>query len=241
MGDAIKKERRGLVFQPDRNNTGPLAALHEARHGTLHEPCTVSATLLDEIRQWLADNLLKRGIHKVGEAAIDRANLTVKGDGKENVIKRINQIAIALLGAGDDLEELVQLFFTGRVLITVLHATHETAQFGDLLSLIPYVNAEENDQNYEADRKCFVMVRERTNRVPRRPGISHPKKKNDKDRHQPEFSLTLFKLLEAGRDYRMLVSLRRGAAVGLLGALVVFVHSSGRDPAESGVCRRKVP
>src|SRR5207245_391001 len=38
VGHAIKKERRGLVFQPDRNNTGPLAALHETRHGTLHQP-----------------------------------------------------------------------------------------------------------------------------------------------------------------------------------------------------------
>ncbi len=142
MGYAIKKERRGLTFQLDLNDTRPLAALHETRHGTLHQPCTLSAAFLDEVRQRPADNLLKGGIHKIGKAAINSANLAVERDGQKDVVERIDQITIALLGAGDNLEELVELFFAGRVLVAVLHAAHETAQFGDFLRLLPHVNAE---------------------------------------------------------------------------------------------------
>src|SRR5438093_590673 len=54
--------------------------------------------------------------------------------------------------------------------------------------------------------------------------------KKDNKGEPPEFALPLFKLLEAGREDGALVSVLCRPAGGLLGALVVFVHESGRTP-----------
>jgi len=73
-------------------------------------------------------------------------------------------------------------------------------------------------------------MREGTNGTPGRPGEKHGKNKEDDKSEPPKLALPLFELLETGSDGGTLVSLLRGAAGVMGGALVVFEHESGRDP-----------
>src|SRR2546430_17596890 len=61
-------------------------------------------------------------------------------------------------------------------------------------------------------------------------GEKQSEDKKDNKGEPPEFALPLFKLLEAGREDGALVSVLCRPAGGLLDALVVFVHESGRTP-----------
>src|SRR5260370_3400746 len=147
-----------------------------------------------------------------------------------------------MLGTGDDLKKLIELFPARRISLALFEDGHEPAQIGDLVRLIPHVPAEEADENDKEDReRYFVAMREGTNGTPGRPGEKHGKDKEDDKSEPPEFALPLFELLKAGSDGGTLVSVLRGAAGAPGGAVVFFEHESGRDPAEPGVIPRSAP
>ena len=50
----------------------------------------------------------KRSADKIGKAAIDGADFALEGEREQNVVEGIDQVAIALLRALDDGEELVE-------------------------------------------------------------------------------------------------------------------------------------
>src|SRR5437879_5411144 len=158
MGDAIEVEDRRLALQANLDDALPVAALHETRHGAFHEftPVArpVARPVLDELSQRPADNLLERRVNEVRKTAIDGANLAVEGKSEQNVIEGVNQVAIALLRARDDFEELVELLVAWRLGIALFESVHQAAQLGNLRGLFPHEDGEKDDQNNKADRQC---------------------------------------------------------------------------------------
>ncbi len=167
MRDTIEIKERPLPFQPHLDDPGPLAAFHEPGHRALQKLGSLPATLLQEITDGPADNLVERRADKIGKTAVDGANLAVKRKGEQNVVKRVDQVSIALLRPGDDGEQMIELFVAWRGLIAVFHAAHKAAQLGDLLRLLPHVSPEQgNDNDKEDGWQCLIAIGERTDGSP---------------------------------------------------------------------------
>jgi len=86
---------------------------------------------LQEIGDVVADDFLKTGADQVGETAVCGAKFAVKGDGDENIIEGIDEVAIALLRALDDAEQFVELIVAGRRGMTLLDAANQATEFRD--------------------------------------------------------------------------------------------------------------
>ena len=151
MRDTIEVKHRRLTLQAYLDNTFPLAALHEAWHGAFHEFGRIAAALLHEFGQRPADNLLEGRANEIRKTAVDGADLAVEIEGQQNIVERVNQIAIALLRPCNDFEELIELLVARRRLIALFQAVHEAAQFGNLRGLPPHVNPEQGNDNDEED------------------------------------------------------------------------------------------
>src|SRR5712692_1099150 len=104
VGDTVEVKHRGLTLQAHLDNPGPLAALKETRHRAFHELRSFTTAILHKLAKGPADNLLERRRHEIGKAAVDGANLAVERERQQHIIERVDQVAIALLGPGDDFE-----------------------------------------------------------------------------------------------------------------------------------------
>src|SRR5882762_9148985 len=89
-------------LQSRRNDARPDSALEKTRHRSLCNLTAFPGPFFDKFTQIEADDLGKGGAHEVGEAAICCANLSVERDGEQDVVERIDQVAITLLGTRDD-------------------------------------------------------------------------------------------------------------------------------------------
>src|SRR5579864_6815946 len=76
--DAVKIIDRVAVLEADGYDSGPNATLEKTRHGPLEQIAAVAGALVEEVAQWVADNLRKGRPNKIGEAAVDSANLSVE-------------------------------------------------------------------------------------------------------------------------------------------------------------------
>src|SRR6267142_2890257 len=197
MGDAIEVEHRRLALQANLDDALPVATLHKTRHGALHELHSIAIRVLDELGQGLADNLLEGRVNEIRKTAVDRANLAVKAKSEQNVIEGVNQVAIALLGAGDDFEELVELLVARRFGIALLEAVHEAAELGNLRGFFPEVDAEKGNEGNQSDRQGLVAVRHGTDGIPVRPGIGQDKEEKYNEGKPPQLALALFEAFEA--------------------------------------------
>src|SRR5260370_22607594 len=130
VSNAVEVKWGRLILQANMDNAGTLAALHDTRHRTPHKLGAIANDFLDKFAQRPADNLLEGRVDEVGKAAVDGADLTIEGKSQQNVVERVDQVAIALLGLRDHLEKLAELFVAGRRFIALFHAAHEAAQFG---------------------------------------------------------------------------------------------------------------
>ncbi len=119
MRDTIEVKHRRLTLQAYLNDTLPLAALHEARHGALHEFGRIAAALLHEFGQRPADNLLEGRGDEIRKTAVDGADLAVEVERQQNIVERVNQIAIALLRPCNDFEEMIELLVARRRFIAL--------------------------------------------------------------------------------------------------------------------------
>src|ERR1700675_2601831 len=131
-----------------------MAALHKTRHGAFYEIARIAVDVLDELGQRPADDLLERRVNEVRKTAIDGANLAIEGKSEQNIIEGVNQVAIALLRAGDDFEKLVELLVAGRLGIALFQAVHQAAQLGNFRGLLPHEDGKKDDQNDKADGQC---------------------------------------------------------------------------------------
>src|SRR3981189_1864870 len=84
------------------NDARPDPALEKTRHRSLCNLAAFPGPFFDEFTQIVADDLGKGTAPQVGKAAVGCANLSVEGDGEQDVIERIDQVAVALLGTRDD-------------------------------------------------------------------------------------------------------------------------------------------
>ena len=87
----------------------------------------------------------KGSAYQVCEAAVGGTNLAVQRDREEDVVKGIDEVAVALLRTRDDIEELVELLLAGRNDITLFDAANQAAQLRDFLGTLPRVQPEENN------------------------------------------------------------------------------------------------
>src|SRR5258708_40285769 len=99
---AVEIVSRIASLQTCWNDARPDSALEKTRHRSLCNLAAFPGTFFDEFTQIVADDLGKGGAYEVGKAAVGGANLSVEGDGEQDVIERIDQIAITLLGSRDD-------------------------------------------------------------------------------------------------------------------------------------------
>ena len=90
MGHAIEIKRRGLILQPNLNDTGPMTAFHEARPGPLEEIGFLLGTGLNKFSKRAADDLLEWRVNQIGKDAVNGANPAVHGDGHQNVVEGVD-------------------------------------------------------------------------------------------------------------------------------------------------------
>src|SRR5260370_10400619 len=123
----------------------------------------------------------------------------------------MDQVAITLLGPGDNVEELIKLLVAWRLGIALFETMHEAAELGDLTSLVPHGGGEENHQDDQPDWQGFEAVSKRMDGILGRPGISHSEQEEDKHGPAPEFPLSLLELLKAVGNRAPVICPRCGA------------------------------
>src|SRR5260370_17338475 len=106
----------------------------------------------------------------------------------------MDQVAITLLGPGDNVEELIKLLVAWRLGIALFETVHEAAELGDLTSLVPHVGGEENHQDDQPDGQGFKAVSKRMAAILGRPSITHGEQEEDKHVPPPHFPLSLLTL-----------------------------------------------
>src|SRR5271169_4626131 len=129
--DAIVIADSVLLLEADLNDARPVAALDKARQGAADQFGAVAAALFEELANLAADDLLVVGADEIRKAAIHGADFALQRERDENVVEGIDEIAITLLGTGDDGKELINLLFARRRRIPLLQAGDKTAKFGD--------------------------------------------------------------------------------------------------------------
>src|SRR5260370_332945 len=170
--NAIEVKDRPLPLQPHLDDTGPLVPFQEPWHGATQQLGALPGAFLQEISDGPADNLLERRADKIEETPVDGADPAFERQGQQNVVERVNHVAITLLRPGDDFEELSELFVPGASLIVLLENAQQAPHFGKFLVLLPRVYAEENDEHNEKQGQFLEAVRQSADGVPGRPGIS---------------------------------------------------------------------
>src|SRR5580700_6072080 len=200
MGDAIVIADRVLLLKAHLDDAGPMAALDETRHSAANQLLAFATAFFEEIRHRAADNLLVVGTDEVAKAAIHGADFALEREGDEDVVEGIDEVAVALLGAGDNREELVELPVAGRSGIMLLQAADKTAEFGDFLSALPGIGDEEQHHDHESGKKGFEALRERPYGAPGNDRKSDGDRKKDEKSHAPELALSFFEEIEARGD-----------------------------------------
>ncbi len=178
------------------NNAGPMAAFEEAGHGVLDQLVAFARGFLDEVAERLADDLLKRRGNEIGKAPVHGANFAFEAERQKNVVKGIDQVAVALLGAGNDLEELVELLVAGGSGVTLLDAANEAAEVGGFAVALPGVGDEEHDKNNKAEHERLEAMRKGANGIPGNNGETDGNDEQKNKGETPELVLTALKLLE---------------------------------------------
>src|SRR5690242_7453671 len=114
MRDAIEITDGILFLQADLNNARPVASLKKSRKSAADQFAPLAAAFLEKFRNGPADDLLKISTHKIGKAAIHGPDFAIQRTGHKNVVERIDKVAVPLLRAGNDIEELIELPVAGR-------------------------------------------------------------------------------------------------------------------------------
>src|ERR1700722_14488562 len=108
---ALKVAGLPIFFQFDRNDATPRSALQESRKPLLE---LSSRGRLNEIGQATTDELRKRNIHQLGQAAVGNTNFAVHRQSEDGVVEIIDQIAIVVLRTRDNFYEFVVLSVASR-------------------------------------------------------------------------------------------------------------------------------
>src|ERR1700721_4466792 len=147
-------------FEADLDDAGPVAALEKTRHGTADEFGAFATAFLEKIVNLAADDLLVGETDEVRKAAVHGANFALERESHKDVVEGIDEVAIALLGTGDDGEELIDLFFAGRNRIALLDTADKAAEFGDFAVALPGVDDEDgHDKKQKREKRLEARGR----------------------------------------------------------------------------------
>src|SRR5882724_64819 len=227
--DAIVVENGVLVFEADLDDARPMPALEKARHGAVDKAARVSGGFFHEIGQGPADDLLEGQADQIGEAAVDGSDVSFQSEREQNVIERIDQVAVALLGALDYGEQLIELPVAGRFGIALLQATNQTAQLGNFPGPLPRVPTEKNYENDQADRQRLEPKRKGANVIPgdHRENDGHHEKQEKSE--PPELALAFLEVRETIGNRGTLGTTWRRTRRGALHLFPVLWHDFPRD------------
>src|SRR5580704_9579547 len=139
MRDAIVIADSVLLLEADLNDAGPVATLDKTRQGAADQFGAIAAALFEEIGYRAANDLLVAETDEVRKASIHCADFTFQRESDEDVVEGIDEVAIALLGAGDDGKKLIELLLGRRRGFPLLEAVDKTAQLGNFLRALPGV------------------------------------------------------------------------------------------------------
>ena len=99
VNDALEIMNGLPHFQANPGHTAPMPFFEEAGHGALDNIGTVATGILQKFGERVADDLLKSRSHEFGKATVGSADFTIEGYSNQNIVKRIDQVPIALLRA----------------------------------------------------------------------------------------------------------------------------------------------
>src|SRR5262249_13488538 len=140
--NAIEKENAAAVLDPDFHHTRPLPPFEKAGFAALQKVRSLPAGVFNEIGERPADNLLERMGYQVGKAPVNRAHFSIQGQSQQNVIERVDQVAVTLLRALDDLKKLVEFLVARGLSIAVLDSSYQPAQLRHFAAALPCVHYE---------------------------------------------------------------------------------------------------
>jgi hypothetical protein len=155
-----------LLLEADLNDAGPVAALDKTRQSAADQFGAVAAAFFEELANLASDDLLVVGADKIRKAAIHGADFTLERKSNENIIEGIDEVAITLLGTGDDGKELINLLFAWRRGIPLLQTGDKAAKFRDFTVAFPGIGDEESHDEKQKRQKRLVAQRKRFDGAP---------------------------------------------------------------------------
>src|SRR4029077_11839724 len=231
VGYAIEEVDIAAILDADLRDAGPVTAFQKTRHGAVDQVRAFSAAFFNEIGEWPADNLLERQTDKIGKAAVDGADFAFESERDEQIVERIDQVAIALLGTGDDLKKLVHLLVTGRSNIALLDAADQAAKLGHFAAALPGVGDKKDHENDQAHREGLRVLRDRANGGPRQPCKDGGDDNKQEGSGARKLGLALFELLETRADTTAVLA-RRWTSGRTTSALLLVGHEERRRKGE---------
>ena len=192
--NAIKIANRILIFQANLDYARPMATLQETRQNRIDQFLAGAAALLHEIGDGPADDLLKRQANQVGKPAVDGAKLAIQSGGQQNIVKRIDQIPIALLRSLDDREKLIHLLTADRSGVPCFNSTNQPTELGNFVGALPGIDSEQCDEHHEAEGQGFKTFRKGSDGAPGCYGKNDGEDEQQEKSQAPQLALTLFEL-----------------------------------------------
>src|SRR5208282_1829330 len=149
VDDAIVVTAAGVVLERDRNYARPVALLTklvEAARGFSLERGG------EEFIKLVSDQVGVGDPENFGGSAIYGAHGSIEGEGKGDVIERIDQFLEIALRAHDQLAQLIKLFFGWCDSGPILQALQDVLEFGHLALAAESVGGKQNSEQKESGR-----------------------------------------------------------------------------------------
>src|SRR6266478_1112724 len=176
----------------------------------------------------MADDVLECRAHEVSETAIGGPDFTFERYSDENVVERIDQVPVTLLGTLDDGEQLVEMFIAGSSSVPLLDAADEPAKFGNLLVTPPNKDNEGCNKKYKnraGGKQVLKSASKGSDGVPRDRNVGDRQQTKEKIRQPPQLTLAPFKL---GEPFVEVCAWRiKGSSRGLRILPIKLGHSGG--------------
>ena len=158
MQIALQESDGVIALELNAHDPGPVTPLQKARQG-LFGGGAASVHRVKEFIEGAADQIRKGLSDQIGEAAVGGYDVPIERDREEQVVERVNQIAIAALGPLDQLKQFFQSSDVGGSRGSLLEPTHQPVQLGHLLAFGPSVDPEQADEQHQTGWESLLCKR----------------------------------------------------------------------------------
>src|SRR5882757_10650704 len=155
VSNAVEIKNCVAALQANLYDAGPVAAFQKTRHGFRSVGGALAAGFVQKFVEFFSDDLLKAQADEFGETPVGGANFAVERKRDQDIVERIDQVAVTLLRPADHSEELFVVL--GRN-FALLEAANEAAKFGNFAHAAPDVNAKQQHHHDEAKCRRFEAV-----------------------------------------------------------------------------------